>query len=93
MAFWRNGTMEYYLSPRVIVGALFMGIYVAFFYIYGEKERTAGWKWALPSFLIWAFLALILRCGLILQLLGQLIFFASITYYNMTHPPEATITK
>jgi hypothetical protein len=85
--------MEYYLSPPVIVGALFAGLCVTFFYIYGEKERSNGWKWAVPSFFIWVFLALICRLGLILQLIGQLIFFASITWYNMNHPPEANITK
>ena len=85
--------MTFLLSPGVIFGALFMGLCATFFYIYGENERSAGWKWALLSFGIWIFLALLLGLGLILQILGQLVLLGIITWYDMNHPKETTITK
>ena len=85
--------MEYYLSPGAIFGALLMGLYVTFFYIYGENERPPGLRWALISFGIWFFLSMLLRCGLILQLLGQAIYFGILTWYNINHQEEAKITR
>ena len=40
-----------------------------------------------------AFIALLLRWGIILQLFGQLILFGIITWRNMTTPRETRITK
>lgn len=85
--------MSFFPEPWTIVGGLLEGLCAAFFYVFGENERSAGWKWALLSIGIWVFICLLLGWGLIFQLLAQIGLFASITWYGMTHPPETRITR
>ena len=85
--------MTFLLSPSVIFGAFLMGLCATFFYIYGENKCSASWKWALLSFGAWVFLALLLRLSIIPQILGQLVLLGIITWYDMNHPKETTITK
>jgi hypothetical protein len=85
--------MAYLLSPGVLFGAIIMGICGTFFYIFGESERPPGWKWALISFAIWVFISLLLRLGLLLQIIGQLILFAILTWQNISRPRETRIIK
>ena len=83
----------FYPSLWQIVGVMLMGLCAAFFYIYGEHERSAGWKWALVSFGIWAGLVFLFRKGLLWQLLGQGALFVLITFYNMIRPHKARIIR
>jgi len=79
----------FYPSLWQIVGVMVMGLCATFFYIYGEHERSGGWKWALASFGIWAVLVFLLKKGVLWQILGQGALFALITLYNMIRPHKA----
>ncbi|KPJ54528.1 MAG: hypothetical protein AMS16_04710 [Planctomycetes bacterium DG_58] len=85
--------MPYYPSLWQIVGVMLMAACATFFYIYGEHERSGGWKWALVSFGIWAVIVLLLKKGLLWQLLGQVGLFAVLTLLNMLRPHKARIIK
>lgn len=85
--------MPYYPGLWQIVGVMLMAACATFFYIYGEHERSAGWKYALTSAGIWAVIALLLGRGLLWQFLGQVGLFAVLTLLNMLRPHKARIIK
>jgi hypothetical protein len=85
--------MEFLLSPGVIFGIIITVICAIFFYIFGQTDRPPGWKWAAISFGIWVFIALVLRLGILPQLMGQFAFFAYLTWRNMSEHHESHITK
>jgi len=82
-----------YPSIWQIFGVMVMAACASFFYIYGQQERSAGWKWALISGGIWALIALLWRKGILWQVLGQVGLFAALTLLNILRSHKARIIK
>jgi branched-subunit amino acid transport protein len=82
-----------YPSLWQIVGVMLMGLCASFFYLYGEHERSAGWKWALISAGIWVVIAMLLGRGVLWQFLGQAGLFAVLTLLDVLRSHKARIIK
>ncbi len=76
-----------------IASVIVMALCAGFYYRVGEHERSGGWKWALVSFGIWAFIFFVLRYGLLWQILGQVGLFVFLTFLNMAGTRKARIIK